>query len=491
MIEFQNVTFSYQSSERESGVYDLNLTIPDGQVVLLCGESGCGKTTLTRLINGLVPEYYAGKLKGSVIVNGKNTATTPLHALSKMVGSVFQNPRSQFFTVDTTGEIAFGCENIGLPRDTIYQRIGQVVGELNIQALLDRSLFALSGGEKQKIACASVSAMAPEIFVLDEPSSNLDVATIADLRAVIAQWKNMGKTIIVGEHRLYYLLGVADRVVYLKDGRIAADMSAAAFAALPEGQLRAMGLRALQPSFSPDGAQPQVNSETIQLSNFHFSYGRQEALNIPSLAVPRGSIVGVLGNNGAGKTTFARCLCGLEKSAAGILQLGNDRFNAKQRLRKCYMVMQDVNHQLFTESVADEILLSLPGENEDADKKQAENILSALNLSQFSELHPMSLSGGQKQRVAIGSAIASNKEVLVFDEPTSGLDYRHMMEVAKNLLALSKMGKTLFIITHDPALLAQCCNYFVFIAQGTVKWSGGWTAENRQRLQEFFSITNF
>ena len=173
LIEFQNVTFTYQSTERESGVYNLNFKIPDGQVVLLCGESGCGKTTLTRLINGLAPEYYDGQLSGEVLVNGKSTAKTPLYELSKVVGSVFQNPRSQFFTVDTTGEIAFGCENIGLPKEEIYQRIGQVTGELKIQKLLDRSLFALSGGEKQKIACASVSAMEPEIFVLDEPSSNL------------------------------------------------------------------------------------------------------------------------------------------------------------------------------------------------------------------------------------------------------------------------------------------------------------------------------
>ena len=487
MIEFQNVTFTYQSTERESGVYNLNFTIPDGQVVLLCGESGCGKTTLTRLINGLAPEYYDGQLSGEVLINGKNTAKTPLYELSKIVGSVFQNPRSQFFTVDTTGEIAFGCENIGLPKEEIYKRIGQVSGELKIHKLLDRSLFALSGGEKQKIACASVSAMEPEIIVLDEPSSNLDVATIADLREVVAKWKAMGKTIIVAEHRLYYLMGVADRVVYLKEGRIAKDVSAVDFGNLSEAQLQKMGLRSLHPTFTSEIPVTPMNDETISLTDFRFSYGRNETINIPQLSIPRGAIVGVLGDNGAGKTTFAKCLCGLEKSATGVLQIGGDNLNAKQRIHKCYMVMQDVNHQLFTESVEDEILLSLPGENEYADKQQAEKILENLNLLQFSNLHPMSLSGGQKQRVAIGSAIASDKEVLVFDEPTSGLDYHHMIEVATNLIALSKMGKTLFIITHDPELIAQCCNYFMFIEHGKIKWSGGWTADNRQRLHNFFS----
>ena len=152
------------------------------------------------------------------------------------------------------------------------------------------------------------------------------------------------------------------------------------------------------------------------------------------------------------------------------------------------MVMQDVNYQLFTESVSDEILLSMQGEDEQADKKQTEEILKSLNLLEYQELHPMSLSGGQKQRVAIGSAIASDKEILVFDEPTSGLDYHHMLEVAGNLQRLSDMGKTLFIITHDPELIAKCCNYFVFIEHGKTVWSGGWTDGNKKRIADFFSF---
>lgn len=411
-----------------------------------------------------------------------------MYELSKAVGSVFQNPRSQFFNVDTTGEIAFGCENIGLPKEEIYRRIGQVTGELKIQKLLDRSLFALSGGEKQKIACASVSAMEPDIFVLDEPSSNLDVATIADLKQVVAKWKAMGKTVIVAEHRLYYLMDIADRVIYLKNGRIEQDMSAAAFGRLGVEQLQAMGLRSLHPANFSKIPAVSLGSSSIEIRNFLFSYGKMEAMNIPQLSVPQGAIVGILGDNGAGKTTFAKCLCGLEKSAKGTLQIGQEALGAKQRIKKCYMVMQDVNHQLFTESVSDEILLSMQGEDEQADKKQTEEILKSLNLLEYQELHPMSLSGGQKQRVAIGSAIASDKEILVFDEPTSGLDYHHMLEVAGNLQRLSDMGKTLFIITHDPELIAKCCNYFVFIEHGKTVWSGGWTDGNKKRIADFFSF---
>ena len=154
------------------------------------------------------------------------------------------------------------------------------------------------------------------------------------------------------------------------------------------------------------------------------------------------------------------------------------------------MVMQEVNHQLFTESVSDEIMLSMQGQDEQTDKNQTEEILSSLNLLEYKELHPMSLSGGQKQRVAIGSAIASDKEILVFDEPTSGLDYHHMLEVADNLQRLSDMGKTLFIITHDPELIAKCCNYFVFIEHGKTVWSGRWTEDNKKCIAEFFSFAN-
>ena len=439
---------------------------------------------LNRMPMGTLLDTPSGQLK-DILVDRVEGLETPLaHLLPEMSA----NPRSQFFNVDTTGEIAFGCENIGLPKEEIYRRIGQVTGELKIQKLLDRSLFALSGGEKQKIACASVSAMEPDIFVLDEPSSNLDVATIADLKQVVAKWKAMGKTVIVAEHRLYYLMDIADRVIYLKNGRIEQDMSAAAFGRLGVEQLQSMGLRSLHPANFSKVPATSLGSGSIEIRNFLFFYGKMEAMNIPQLSVPQGAIVGILGDNGAGKTTFAKCLCGLEKSAKGTLQIGQETLGAKQRIKKCYMVMQDVNHQLFTESVSDEILLSMQGEDEQANKKQTEEILKSLNLLEYQELHPMSLSGGQKQRVAIGSAIASDKEILVFDEPTSGLDYHHMLEVAGNLQRLSDMGKTLFIITHDPELIAKCCNYFVFIEHGKTVWSGGWTDGNKKRIADFFSF---
>ncbi len=244
MIKLNNVTFTYRS-ETGGGIREIDLSIPGGQVVVLCGESGCGKTTLTRLINGLIPHYFEGELSGSVEIDGKNVSVQPLWDTARQAGSVFQNPRSQFFNVDTTSEITFGCENLGMPRADILARLERTVPALKLEKLLDRSIFELSGGEKQKIACASAFMMEPQVFVLDEPSSNLDADAILDLREVIAYLKSLGKTVVLSEHRLYYLRGIADRYLYMSGGRICGDYTSAQFELLPNEERKRMGLRAL------------------------------------------------------------------------------------------------------------------------------------------------------------------------------------------------------------------------------------------------------
>lgn len=486
MIEFKNVSFTYQSSKTETGVKNVNLQIPAGQIVLLCGKSGCGKTTLTRLLNGLIPEYYEGRLQGKVKIDDIVVSESPLYRIAKKVGSVFQNPRSQFFNVDTTSEIAFGCENMGLPTEMIYQRMGEVIGELKISNLMDRNLFALSGGEKQKIACASVAAMEPEVFVLDEPSSNLDIAAIEDLRQMIGKWKQKGKTIVIAEHRLYYLMELVDRVLYMENGEITQDLTTAEFKQINSAKIKAMGLRSLHPTTLKENKSYSFSDETIQLRNLYFSYGKDEGINIPELTIPKSTIVGILGNNGAGKSTFGRCLCGLLKNEQGEIVLDGQKYRKKEKMRLCYMVMQDVNHQIFTESVLDEIILGINDEEGNQDFI-ANDILKKLNLFNQKDLHPMSLSGGEKQRVAIGSAIASSKGILVFDEPTSGLDYRHMVDVSQNFKKLKDEGKTLFVITHDPELITHCCDYLLFMEDGKIKWSGD-MHEALDKMNRFFEL---
>ena len=465
MIKIDHISFSYgEENENTGGVRDIDLNIEDGQFVVLCGESGCGKTTITRLINGLIPHYYEGQMAGEVWVNGEKVSEQPLYDTAAVVGSVFQNPRSQFFNVDTTSEITFGCENLGQPEKDIRERFAKTVRDFRLEKLMDRNIFHLSGGEKQKIACAGVSIMEPDVLVMDEPSSNLDAASILDLRKILAFWKLQGKTIIVSEHRLYYLRGLADRFIYLAEGQVSRDYSAAEFEQLTEQQRSNMGLRtfALERLLPP--VLPQQEKTALALHNFRFAYKNEpETLHIMDCEIPTNRIVGIIGNNGAGKSTFSRCFCGLEKRCGEIVWNGR-KYRPKDRLSTCYMVMQEVNHQLFTESVLDEVLISMEEENQE----RAEEILNRLDLLAFQDRHPMSLSGGQKQRVAIASAIASKRSILFFDEPTSGLDYKHMKEVANVLRQVRDTGITVYVITHDLELILDCCTDIVHFENGSI-----------------------
>ena len=202
MIEMEKVSFSYYSSAQNANISQSDLTIRDTECVLLCGRSGCGKTTLIRLINGLIPSFYSGELSGSVLINGKSVQETPLYQLAEHVGSVFQNPRSQFFNVDTDSEMVFGMENLAWTREKMAERLTKTIRDLQIETLSGRRVAQLSGGEKQKIAFASIYALSPDIYLLDEPSSNLDTAAIESLRKILVLLKKQGKTIVIAEHRI-------------------------------------------------------------------------------------------------------------------------------------------------------------------------------------------------------------------------------------------------------------------------------------------------
>lgn len=224
---------------------NINLSVKAGECILLCGRSGCGKTTITKLINGLIPHYFSGELSGNVKVDSLNAFQTPMYQLAKKVGSVFQNPRTQFFNVDVDSEIAFGIENEAVPPDELHRRLDDIIDALKMKHLRGRNIFELSGGEKQKIAFASVYAMNPDVYLLDEPSSNLDMASIYDLKAYLHLLKQQGKTILIAEHRLYYLMDVADRIVYLSEGQIKAIHTPESFCALSDSARKSMGLRAV------------------------------------------------------------------------------------------------------------------------------------------------------------------------------------------------------------------------------------------------------
>ena len=482
VIDINDVCFHYKDDINAS-LEHVNLQVNKGEVIVLCGESGCGKSTIIRLMNGLIPFYYQGHLEGQIKVLEHVTKEGDIYDLGSKVSTVFQNPKSQFFCVDVRSELAFGAENQKLNKEKIIKRIEKASQELKFEHLLDRTMFQLSGGEKQKIACASVSVTDNPIIVLDEPSSNLDMHAIAELKKIICYWKQKGKTVIIAEHRLQYLQAIADRFVYMKKGKIVQEYSCGEIKKLSAKELMHMGLRNLSYDYLDVQNHKQATA-FMKLNNFTFQYRGSKELNlsIEKLNIPKSSVIAIIGRNGAGKSTFVRCLCGLEKKSKGLLTDGNNKLKVKNRLEQSFLVMQDVNRQLFTESVEEEVSISM----EVQDPNLLEQILKEFDLYDYRKQHPMSLSGGQKQRVAVASAMASQRNYIIFDEPTSGLDYFHMQQVADCIKNLQEKGKTVFLVTHDIELIYSCCNHAIQVENGTVKESYQINEQNKLRLKNFF-----
>lgn len=488
MIEIKNVDFFYEIAESESSLKNVSVTVPKGQVVLLCGESGSGKTTFGRLINGLIPCYYDGKMDGQVFVNKISTAGIQLHELAETVGSVFQNPKSQFYTLLTDTEIVFACENIGMEKSEIFSRFEKTVQDFHMEKLLGKNVSQLSGGEKQKIACACVSMLEPTIFVLDEPTSNLDIGAIRELKKIIRKWKDSGKTILIAEHRLWWTKDLIDRVLIFREGEIAEDATAAEFWSRSPEEFRSRGLRSFS-GFAPIKAGVTLTDAHYTISEFQYANGKDFSIHVPKLEIPKGAVVAVLGNNGAGKSTFAKCLCGLTKCKVQIYD-GNRTYRGRELRKLSFMVFQDVNHQLFSESALEDVTLGLSLSKEEK-TAVAEDALRRMNLADCKDTHPMALSGGQKQRLAIAGALAAKKELILYDEPTSGLDYRNMERVAQNINALAEAGKTQLVITHDPELVEKCCDYYLFFENGEIIEYGTWSERTINRIRDYFDIGTF
>lgn len=301
--------------------------------------------------------------------------------------------------------------------------------------------------------------------MLDEPSANLDYDSTLMLKKLILHWKEQGRTIVVAEHRIAYLWDIMDRLVVMQQGEIVKDIKAEQKDALNDIDLQKMGLRTrLMKSPIQINKMPSVtqDDQIIALKNFNFAYHgvKKKIVNIESLAIARNQITAIVGKNGAGKTSFLNCFCGLEKSCKGIFKYEDRVLSNRARKKLCFMVMQNTGNQLFTESVLDEVLISLPKRSKNKNDV-AMNILRQFDLNFLAHRHPQSLSGGQKQRLAIACALATGREILALDEPTSGLDYAHMQELAQLLSKLKSMNTTIVVVTHDSELIHACCTRLI------------------------------
>ncbi len=485
MIKFENVSFHYGGEYGTlEGVDNINFEMKRGEFIVLCGRSGCGKTTVTRLINGLAPHFYAGELEGKVLVGDICVNEVPLPVTSRYVGSVFQNPKSQFFNVDSTGELVFGCENQNLDREMIRERLEKTKQDMQLEALMDRNIFELSGGEKQQIAVGSAYTAEPEVYVLDEPSSNLDKKAIKRLKDILAKIKELGKTVVVSEHRIFYLLGLADRFLYMEDGRITGTYSAEEICQFSDEALREKGLRLpdLSRLKKAGKADESYYNKTTVVEGIDLTCARggNQILDIDRFAIPKDSVVALIGDNGCGKSTLSEALCGLIP-ADGSIGFAGKYLSAKERTKKSFLVMQDVNRQLFSDSVMEEVRM-----RSDITAEEAKAVLALLGIDELADRHPASLSGGQKQRVAIASAICAQKDILFYDEPTSGLD-RGGMESFGRLLKETK-GRTAvnIIVTHDPELILACCTHVLYMENGRIQSFYPLNEEGTERLKTYF-----
>ena len=379
-----------------------------------------------------------------------------MYELARKVGSVFQNPKSQFFNLDTDSELAFGLENEGRPPDEIRKRVADTVDALHLKELQARNIFSLSGGQKQLLAFGSVYAMGPEIFVLDEPTANLDQDAIARLHDQIAGLKRQGRTVVIAEHRLYFLTDLIDRALYLRDGVLERTFTRKQFFALTDGEREALGLRTLIPvGCTLPAAAPAGAKEGLSVEGLTCAYRKEPPVfQALSFSARPEEVVAITGPNGVGKTTLSRCLCGLTREQAGQIALNGRPLNRKKRQKAAFCVMQDVNHQLFSDSVWGECRMSAP----DVPDSSLKGVLDSLHLLPFRERHPMSLSGGQKQRLAVATALLSEKPILIFDEPTSGLDYARMVEVSGVIRSLAQQGRIVLVVTHDQEFLQRACD---------------------------------
>ena len=441
MIRAEKLTFNYEQSD--DGIKDIDFSVKDSEVILLAGDSGSGKSTLLKCLNGLIPETVEGNLEGNLYFEDKKYSELRMFELNEKIGSVFQNPRSQFFTTNSTAELVFPMENYGYTKKLMDERLEVLTEKFGLHSLLNRNIFEISSGERQLLALASAMALNQKVVIFDEPSANLDYGNAMKLGKIISGMKKSGITVIVADHRFYYLKGLIDRVFLIEDGRLNQFDSEEEFKK-SKYDTRSFDLFALDLPVP----EKSINTEKIAgLKNVNY----KNILTDISLELKKGEVSVLVGNNGVGKTTLAKLLCKTIKPDSGEVNVNELPF----------YIMQDPDFQLFGTSVYNE--LALVNDNEEA----IAETLKYLGLYDYKDKHPFDLSGGQKQRLQIGMAMLCDKPLIIFDEPTSGLDIVSMKKVAKEIVRL-KENAAVLVISHDYEFIRNVANRIIYLKNGKV-----------------------
>lgn len=507
IIEFKDFTFKYRVQAKPT-LKNINLTIYEGEKVLIVGPSGSGKSTLAHCINGLTPFYYQGTSTGSLKIMEKEAKDMGIFEISKMVGTVLQDPDSQFIGLTVAEDIAFKLENDCTPQSKMKSMVKKVSKLVGIDKQLDASPYSLSGGQKQRVTLAGVTVDDVDILLFDEPLASLDPATGKNAIKLIDKIKHeTDKTIIIIEHRLEDVLHCdVDRIIVMDEGMIIADMSADEL--ISSDVLKKSGIReplyitALKyagVNITPDMKPGHINtidtskckeslekwnnhtevdkvkneSETLlELKNVSFKYEKDKPiLNDISFKINKGEMVSIVGKNGAGKSTISKLICGFYKQTSGEILLNNRDItddSIKERAEKIGIVMQNPNQMISKTMIFDEVALGLKfrGFKDEDIKERVYETLKVCGLYEYRNWPISALSYGQKKRVTIASILVLNPEIIILDEPTAGQDFRHYNEIMEFLVELNKKGVTIIMITHDMHLMLEYTNRAIVLADG-------------------------
>lgn len=513
LFKIEDLTYSYPDGDRPA-LKNINLEIEEGELLLVVGGSGSGKSSLARLLAGLVPHFYGGRLEGRVLFRGKDLRELDPRLLAARVGVVFQDPEKQLVMTSVEAEIAFGLENLGLPQEEMSRRIAEVTGFLGLSSLKEEFTASLSGGQKQKVALAAVLAMQPEVLILDEPTSQLDPVAAEEFFHLVERLnKEMGYTVVLIEQRLERCFHLADRLVVMEEGevlrcgraeeaarwlvenrlpfippvaRFFASLGAPAVPlTVKEGrrELRRLlediplsagpGPRELQ-AVLPRKKEPQAQ-DLVELKGVWFTYPNgREVLRGVSLEVRAGDFVVIMGENAAGKTTLLKNMVGLLKPGRGrVLLLGRDTrsFSLPELARGVGYLSQNPNDYLFQDTVEDELRFTLDSLGLE-DNGVVDATLERLGLIAHRKANPRDLSSGERQRVALAAVLVARPRLLVLDEPTRGVDCRLKRELGLFLTALAGEGVGVVVVTHDVEFAAEYARRVVVISSGRVVCEG-------------------
>lgn len=531
MIRINGLTFRYSDADKPA-LQDINLEIQDGEFVLITGPSGGGKSSLCRCLNGLIPHFYGGEITGKVEVDGLDTMKHSTKELATKVGMVFQDPENQLVTMDVEREIAFGLENLGFPRELMAKRVEEALDTVGIASLRHRTVNELSGGEKQRVAIASVLALYPDVLVLDEPTSELDPKGAEEVLNVVERLNDeLGITVILIEHRLDRVVQHVDRMIVLDNGVIVSDGTPRS--TLSNGELSKRGVEVppmiklvqglrdkgisidntpltvkegravlarvfqhrvissrsaergegatknltLQPELTNDSksdrAQPLVEVKRL----YHVYPGDFVALRNISLKVHEAEFVAIMGRNASGKTTLVKHFNGLLKPTKGDVVV--DGVNTKETTtadlaRKVGYVFQNPNDHLFADSVEQEIAFSLRhlGFQRGEMEPMIDEVLKRFGLTQYRHRYPRSLSGGEKQRVALASVLVAQPKIIILDEPTRGMEYKLKAELMSYLDNYRKEGRVVILVTQDVETVAEYGDRVILLSEGRIVVDG-------------------